>query len=111
MSDCIFCKIIKGDIPSEFVYEDDLIVAFKDINPVSPTHLLIITKRHIKNIMELNAEEMANILAAIKQLSIDYEIDVSGFRVVNNCGPQGGQEVPHVHFHLLGGRSHTWPPG
>ena len=111
MSNCVFCKIVKGEIPADIIYEDDQVLAFPDIHPVSPVHLIIISKRHVENIMDLCDEEMVNVLAAIKQLAIDYKINVSGFRVVNNCGSQGGQEIPHVHFHLLGGRKHTWPPG
>ncbi|AAO36529.1 histidine triad nucleotide-binding protein [Clostridium tetani] len=114
MEDCIFCKIVKGDIPSEKVYEDELILAFKDISPSAPTHVLVIPKKHIKNLNELSdndAKIISHIYIKIKELAQQLDINEKGYRVVTNCGEQGGQTVEHIHFHLLGGRNLQWPPG
>ena len=112
--DCIFCKIVDGSISSEKVYEDDLILAFKDINPAAPVHIVIIPKEHIDSAMKLN-EENINLISHIfmksKQIAIENGIAETGFRLVNNCGKDGGQSVNHIHFHLLGGRDMQWPPG
>lgn len=114
MADCIFCKIANKEIPSQCVYEDDLVFAFNDIEPQAPTHVLIIPKIHIASAMELN-DENANIISHIflvaKKIAKDLGIDEKGFRIVNNCGEDGGQTVGHLHFHLLGGRNLMWPPG
>lgn len=114
MSDCIFCKIINGEIPGDKVYEDDKVIAINDIDPQAPVHILIMPKEHIKSIMEIN-EDNADILSYIfkvaTQLAVDKGIAEEGFRIVNNCGKEGGQTVDHIHFHLLGGRFMTWPPG
>jgi histidine triad (HIT) family protein len=112
--DCLFCKIAKGLIPVEKLYEDDKIVAFRDINPAAPVHILIIPIKHIAGAMDLGNEEvdiLGPIFTTIKKLAVDFGISESGFRVVNNCGEDGGQTVKHLHFHLLGGRSMEWPPG
>ncbi|CDI50209.1 histidine triad nucleotide-binding protein [Clostridium tetani] len=114
MENCIFCKIVKGDIPSEKVYEDELILAFKDISPSAPTHVLVIPKKHIKNLNELSdndAKIISHIYIKIKELAQQLDINEKGYRVVTNCGEQGGQTVDHIHFHLLGGRNLQWPPG
>lgn len=114
MADCIFCKIAAGEIDTELVYEDDRIAAFEDANPQAPVHLLIIPKKHIESLKEVENEEfnlIADIHRVIKDLAVDYETAETGFRVVNNCGSEGGQTVDHLHFHLLGGRSLSWPPG
>jgi histidine triad (HIT) family protein len=114
MDNCLFCKIVQGNIPSDKVYEDDKILAFKDINPGAPVHILIIPKLHIGSINELNEEHkelIGHIFIMAKKLAKDLGVDESGFRLVNNCGEDGGQTVPHIHFHLLGGRSLKWPPG
>lgn len=115
MSDCIFCKIVKGEIPSEIVYQDDQVVAFKDINPEAPVHLLIVPKKHIPSVVQLSKEDYSGVIpgifAAINHLAKEFQLDESGFRIVNNCGEQGGQTVNHIHFHLLGGRRMQWPPG
>ena len=106
MEDCIFCKIIKGEIPSDKVYEDDEILAFKDINPIAPIHVLIIPKKHIDSINEINNEDellIGKIFIVIKKLAKEFNLD-NGYRIVNNCGEDGGQAVKHLHFHLLGGR-------
>lgn len=114
MEDCIFCKIINGDIPSNKIYEDDKVYAFKDINPEAPIHFLIIPKEHIESanaINENNSDIISHIFKVIKQLSVEFNISERGYRVVNNCGEDGGQTVRHLHFHVLGGRSLQWPPG
>ncbi len=107
MEDCVFCKIIKGEIPSEKVYEDEDILAFNDINPAAPIHVLIIPKKHIKNLMEFKPEDyklMEKILATVQKVAQKVGVDEKGFRLISNCGPDSGQEVMHVHFHLLAGR-------
>ncbi len=115
MSDCIFCKIIKGEIPSELVYENEHVVGFKDINPEAPIHLLIVPKKHISSTMDITDNDkniiIPEIFAGIQQLAKEFNIEQDGFRVVNNCGNYGGQTVGHLHFHLLGGRELQWPPG
>lgn len=114
MEDCIFCRIIKGEIPSKKVYEDDMVFAFEDINPVAPVHVLLIPKKHIKNMNELddkNIEIVSHMLRTIPQIAEQVNIYENGYRVVNNCGEDGGQEVQHIHFHIIGGRKLQWPPG
>lgn len=106
MNDCLFCKIIAGEIPSAKVYEDDEILAFKDINPMAPVHILIIPKNHIGGADELtedNAAVTAKILTVAAKLAKEYRLD-NGFRIVTNVGDDGGQTVKHLHFHLLGGK-------
>ena len=112
MSDCLFCKIIAGDIPSNKVYEDDLCFAFYDIAPQAPTHFLVIPKAHIASVSEVNAENsavVAHIFEVIAKLS--KELGMESYRVVSNIGEQAGQTVFHMHFHVLSGRDMTWPPG
>ncbi|MFR5266016.1 histidine triad nucleotide-binding protein [Clostridium sp.] len=114
MSDCIFCKIAKGEIPSKKVYEDDKVLAFYDIEPAAPVHVLVIPKNHIGSINEINNENssiVAHIFEVINKIVIELNIADTGYRVVSNCGEQGGQTVGHLHFHLLGGRNLAWPPG
>lgn len=111
---CIFCKIVNKEIPCTKVYEDEKILAFKDINPSAPVHVLIIPKEHItsvNHINEGNAEVVGHIFATIAKLAKELGVDESGYRVVTNIGMQGGQSVEHLHFHLLGGRNLGWPPG
>ncbi len=106
MEECIFCKIIKGEIPSQKIYEDEQILAFKDINPLAPVHILVIPKKHIETTNDLTKEDEAvigKIFTVIKKLAKENNLE-NGYRVVNNCGEDGGQEVKHLHFHLLGGR-------
>ena len=113
MNDCLFCKIIKGDIPSDKVYEDELCYAFKDIAPTAPTHILIIPKEHISKLDEINESNsavIAHIYEVIAKLSKELDLK-DGFRVVTNCGESAGQSVFHVHFHLLAGRPFAWPAG
>ena len=114
MSDCLFCKIANREIPSQCVYEDELVFAFKDIEPQAPVHILIIPKEHILSAMELNEENarvISHIFLTAKKIAKDLGIDEKGFRIVNNCGVDGGQTVGHLHFHMLGGRNLMWPPG
>ena len=112
--DCLFCKIIKGEIPSAKVYEDDKVYAFRDIEPQAPVHILIIPKEHIASANELteeNASVVGHIYAVAAKIAKDEGIADGGYRIVNNCGQDGGQTVGHLHFHMLGGRSLQWPPG
>lgn len=112
--DCIFCKIANGEIPTNKVYEDDDIVAFYDLEPQAPVHILIIPKNHITSANDItckNSNIVAHIFEAIPQITAKLNIGESGYRVINNCGENGGQTVKHMHFHLLGGRSMEWPPG
>lgn len=114
MSDCIFCKIIDGEIPSTKVYEDEKLYAFKDINPAAPEHVLVIPKKHIDSIMEINEEDtqlLGHIMLVCKKIASDLGMDKQGFRIVNNCGEFGQQTVKHLHYHIIGGRQLQWPPG
>lgn len=114
MSDCVFCKIVSGEIPSTKVYEDDKVLAFKDINPEAPVHIVIIPKNHIESLNSIKEEDIniiSHILITAKNLAKDLGISEKGYRLVNNCGKDGGQTVNHLHFHLLGGRLLQWPPG
>jgi len=107
VSDCIFCQIAGGKLPSDLVYEDDDIVAFRDVNPQAPTHILIIPRKHVESLNDVH-EEDASLLAKIqlvaRELAASEGLD-AGYRVVVNTGPAGGQEVMHLHYHLLGGRT------
>lgn len=107
MEDCIFCKIINKQIPSEIIYEDEEIIAFKDIEPVAPVHILVVPKKHISSVMDLSDEDQAligKIYLSIKKLAVELGVEKEGFRVVTNCGENAGQTVKHIHFHLLGGK-------
>ena len=107
MNDCIFCKIIKKEIPSSIVYEDNEILAFRDINPVAPVHILVIPKKHISSVIDLKEEDellIGKIYTVINKIAKQESIDEKGFRVIVNCGEDGGQEVKHLHFHILGGK-------
>lgn len=111
---CLFCKIIAGEIPASKVYEDDRMIAFNDINPQAPMHVLIVPKRHVSTLNDLTAAEDDLIGAMVRTASTiaeDRGYDGSGFRTVFNCNAQAGQTVFHVHLHVLGGRAMTWPPG
>lgn len=111
--DCIFCKIAAGEIPSTKVYEDDKVLAFRDLDPQAPTHVLIIPKEHIPSAEALNEESagiVAHIFLVAKKIAAEEGL-TNGYRIVNNCGEDGGQTVKHLHFHLLGGRAMAWPPG
>ena len=103
---CIFCKIIGKEIPSYIVYEDEEVIAFKDIHPATPIHILVIPKKHIKSLVELNKEDEAlvgKIFTVINKIAEEQGVKEKGFRVIINCGEDGGQEVQHLHFHLLAG--------
>ena len=107
MNDCIFCRIIKKEIPSNIVYEDDEILAFRDINPLAPVHILVIPKKHISSLVDLKQEDelvIGKIYTIINKIAKEEGIYEKGFRVVVNCGEDGGQEVKHLHFHILGGK-------
>ena len=107
MDDCIFCKIIKGEIPSTKVYEDDKVLAFNDINPEAPVHVLIVPKCHIQSVNDINEENasvISHIFVVINKIVKELGIDESGYRIINNAGEDGGQTVPHLHFHLIGKR-------
>lgn len=111
--DCLFCKIINGEIPSSKVYEDDTVFAFRDIEPQAPTHILIIPKQHIKSAAEIdesNSAVISHIFEVAAKIAKQEGLD-DGFRIVNNCGDIAGQSVKHLHFHLMGGREFTWPAG
>ena len=111
MNDCLFCKIIKGEIPSEKVYEDEWVYAFNDINPVAPIHFLVVPKVHVKSVNELTAESgiACHIFEAIKKITANMGISGDGYRVVTNCGENAGQTVGHLHFHVIGGKTLGWP--
>ncbi|MDR2783465.1 MAG: histidine triad nucleotide-binding protein [Treponema sp.] len=114
MSDCIFCKIIRGEIPSKKIYEDDEMLAFHDVAPHAPVHFLIIPKRHIRNIMETETADVSllgRLLYKAQELAKDMGCGENGARFVVNCKKDGGQTVDHLHLHVLGGRFLDWPPG
>lgn len=112
MSDCLFCKIVAGEIPSRKVYEDEICYAFYDIDPQAPVHFLVIPKEHIQSVSQVderNAATVGHIFAVIARLA--GELGLESYRVVSNIGDQAGQSVHHLHFHVLSGRDMTWPPG
>lgn len=114
MTDCLFCKMVSGDIQPDVVYETDTVLAFRDINPQAPTHVLIIPKQHISSINDLQENDqitVGKLYSAAKHIAAEEGIDNTGYRAVMNCGEDGGQTVWHMHLHLLGGRRMTWPPG
>lgn len=114
MSDCLFCKLANGEIPTNYIYEDDKVVAFNDIEPQAPVHILIIPKEHIASALELddtNCHIVAHIFKVASTIAREKGFADDGFRIVNNCGKDGGQTVGHLHFHLLAGRYLQWPPG
>ncbi len=111
---CLFCRIVRGEIPADFSHQDDLVLAFRDINPKAPTHLLIIPRKHIDSaadLAETDAQMLGRMFAVAAKLARETGIAERGFRLVSNSGPAAGQSVDHLHFHLLGGRSMSWPPG
>ncbi len=114
LADCLFCKIVVGDVPATAVRETDRVVAFRDINPQAPTHVLVIPKEHYANADELaaaDADLTAEVITQAAAVAADEGVDVSGYRIVFNTGAGAGQSVFHVHAHVLGGRDLTWPPG
>lgn len=114
MSDCLFCGIVEGTIKANIVFQNDLVVAFKDIGPKAPVHILIIPRKHIVGVLDVTAEDgavIAEIFQVAARLARELGIADSGFRVVVNSGRDSGQSVFHLHYHLLGGRQMSWPPG
>ena len=114
MNDCLFCKMIAGEIPCDIVYENESVFAFRDIDPKAPTHILLIPKKHIRSINELGESERnlaGELLLTAKKIAKDEGIDKSGFRTIFNTNSDGGQTVFHIHMHILGGRKMAWPPG
>jgi histidine triad (HIT) family protein len=114
MEDCIFCKIINKDIPANTVYQDNLITAFEDINPKAPVHILIISKEHFASLNEIpedRKELIGHLVLKAKEIAQEKGIADKGYRIVLNTGRDSGQDVHHIHFHLLGGRQMSWPPG
>lgn len=112
--DCIFCKIASGQIPAKLVYSDDTVVAFNDLNPQAPTHVLIIPRKHMARTLDLTAEDnelVGHMYQVATKIAHERGIAEGGFRIVNNCNLDAGQSVWHIHFHLLGGRIFGWPPG
>ncbi len=112
--DCVFCRIASGEIPANVVYRQGDILAFRDLNPQAPTHVLVIPARHIGSLVDLAPEDeplLGRMIAAVRAVAEQDGIAESGFRVVANTGPNGGQTVAHLHLHVLGGRRMTWPPG
>ena len=113
MKDCIFCKIVAGEISSKIVHQDDEVVAFRDVNPQAPVHLLVVPRRHVASLNDARSDDSAllgKVLLVAKDLAVREGVG-QGYRVVNNCGSSAGQSVFHLHFHLLGGRAMGWPPG
>jgi histidine triad (HIT) family protein len=113
-NDCIFCQIAAGRIPVELLYNDEMVIAFRDINPVAPQHILIVPRAHVPTLMDLTVEHeatMARVMMAAAAVAQQLGFAESGFRLALNSGPDANQVVPHLHFHLLGGRHFGWPPG
>jgi len=111
-ADCLFCRIAAGEIPSDIVFEDTTVVVFRDINPRAPTHVLAIPRRHLPSVADLtdaDADLLAALFGALRRVA--EQAGLNGYRIVSNVGAESGQSVFHLHFHLLGGRSMTWPPG
>ncbi|OPJ55610.1 histidine triad nucleotide-binding protein [Alkalithermobacter paradoxus] len=107
MENCIFCKIVNGELPSSKVYEDDKVLAFKDINPQAPVHILVIPKKHYDSIIDIDDSEMdivAHVHVVINKVAREMGVAQTGFRIINNCGEDGCQEVKHIHYHILGGK-------
>lgn len=114
MSDCLFCKIVDGDIPADIVFESESALAFRDINPKAPSHVLIIPRRHISTINDIEPDDeslVGSLFSAARRIAADEGLDEDGYRVVMNCNEAAGQSVFHIHLHLLGGRTLKWPPG
>ena len=113
-TDCLFCKIAAREIPADIVHETDHVVAFRDVNPQAPTHILLIPKEHLQSVAAVTDDQaglLAEIVQAAAHLARAEGVEESGWRLVTNVGPDAGQSVPHMHFHLLGGRRMEWPPG
>ena len=107
MEDCVFCKIINREIPSTIVYEDEKVIAFNDVNPAAPIHILVVPKKHIETLLDVTSEDselISYIYQVINKIAKEQGFDKQGFRVIVNCGKDSGQEVMHIHFHVLGGK-------
>ena len=114
MNECLFCKMVSGVIPCDKVHENEYVLAFRDIDPKAPTHILIIPNKHITTLNEINKSDqdrLGELLLTAKKIAKDEGINISGYRTVFNCNSDGGQTVFHIHMHLLGGRPMAWPPG
>ena len=114
MTQCLFCGVVRGDIPAKILHRDDRIVAFEDINPQAPVHTLLIPVKHIQSLSEAGEEDrelLGDLLLAAARLAREGGVDATGYRVVTNCREAAGQSVFHLHVHLLGGRRFAWPPG
>jgi histidine triad (HIT) family protein len=114
MADCLFCRLVRREIPASIVYEDDSVLAFNDISPQAPTHVLVIPKRHIETLNDLEAGDdalMGELVRRAAAIAAERGLSAKGFRTVFNTNREAGQTVFHIHLHLLGGRSMTWPPG
>lgn len=111
MSDCLFCKIVEGAIPAQIVYQDEHTIAFRDIDPQAPVHVLVIPRRHVPSLAELSGEGCHHLTVAVNAVARQEGVAESGYRVVTNVGRDAQQSVPHLHWHVLGGRAMQWPPG
>jgi histidine triad (HIT) family protein len=114
MEECIFCKIVQGEIPTNIIYQDDQVIAFDDLHPKAPIHKLIIPRRHIATLNDLDPKDkelIGHMVYVAKQFAKDLNIDEKGYRTLINCNADAGQIIFHIHLHLLGGRKMTWPPG
>jgi len=114
MSDCLFCKMVSGEIQPDVVFEDDDVLAFRDVNPQAPVHVLVIPKTHIATTNDLTTEQAGRVgkmILAARQIAADEGVAEPGYRMVMNCNPEAGQSVYHIHLHMLGGRPMNWPPG
>jgi len=114
MTDCLFCKIRDGEIPCDKVYENEDVIAFRDVNPQAPTHILVVPRKHIATVNDLedvDKDVVGKMMLAAKKISADEGIAEDGYRLVLNCNSKAGQTVFHIHMHLMGGRVMTWPPG
>jgi len=114
MNDCLFCKIRDGEIPANVIYQDENVLAFEDVNPQAPTHVLVVPKKHISTVNDLqedDAELVGKLYLAAKKITAEAHVADDGYRLVMNCNEQAGQTVFHIHLHILAGRNMTWPPG
>ncbi len=114
IEDCLFCKIVAGEIPADIVYENESVIAFRDTSPQAPVHVLVIPRKHISTINDLDEEDrtlIGDMFLAAKEIAAQEGIDESGYRAVMNCNKGAGQSVFHIHLHVLGGRGLSWPPG
>lgn len=114
MRECVFCQIVRGESPAHIVYEDDSTIAFKDINPQAPVHILVIPKRHIRTLLDIQSSDeplLGHLFSVANAVAREHGIAQRGFRLVMNCGLESGQSVWHIHLHVLGGRKMGWPPG